>query len=114
MKYYFREDKITYCEGPQDEMSKGAIEVAKRPSIDYKYDFEKKVWLEDIENKRKNIRPIRNSQLKRTDHYFLIDNALTPEEIEIGSKYRQALRDVPNHDTCEEIVMPKCPDFMIN
>ena len=39
IKYYFRKDKITYCEGPINEMPTGAIEVTKMPDWNYVYEI---------------------------------------------------------------------------
>ena len=74
--------------------------------------FEKKVWYKDINLTRRNVRPQRNYELQRTDYFMLIDAPITEEQRKIAIEYRQKLRDVPNHENIEEIVMPECPDFM--
>ncbi len=112
-KYYFRADKTTYCEGPINEMPDGAIETEQMPSWNHIYDFDNSVWVQDLELTKRNIRYERDEELKRTDHFFLTDSSLTAEDKVIGMEYRQALRDVPNHENVEEVVMPDRPICLI-
>ena len=99
-------------DGAYDE--KTCILVPERPTPYHKWDNDKKEWVTDIEDKKEWIRPIRNIELTRVDKFVMPDffSEFTEEQQGEITTYRQALRDAPDHETIEEIVMPDCPEFM--
>jgi len=106
-----------YCEG---DLPDGAYDestcilVSKKPSVAHKWNNEIQEWTIALEDQKNYIRGIRNIELRRTDKFILSDYYAEFTEEQQGqiSTYRQALRDVPDHETVETIVMPDCPEFM--
>lgn len=118
-KYYWIRESGSgaYCEGnlpdgAYDEET--CIFVEQKPSDIHQWNNSSKEWYTSIGHKRCCLRFGRDEELKRTDKFVLPDyNAkfteLQKEDIVV---YRQELRDAPNHETIEELVMPDCPAFM--
>lgn len=116
--YWIRESgRGCYCEGtlPDGAYDEGTcILVAKKPTPAHRWNNDAQEWQITIEDQRNYIRPIRDVELVRTDKFVLPDfydkfTELQQEDILV---YRQELREVPDHETIEEIVMPECPEFM--
>ena len=103
-----------YCRGDATNVI-NALFVTERPDDSiYNWNDEIDEWETTLALKKEWVRFYRNPELSRTDKFILSDfNAEFTEEqqVEIAT-YRQALRDVPDHETIEEIVMPDCPAFM--
>ena len=106
-----------YCEGtiPDGAYNEDTcILVSKKPTPAHKWDNDAEEWVITVEDQRAWIRPIRNQELSRVDKFILPDyyaEFIEEQQAEIFS-YRQALRDVPDHETVATIVMPVCPEFM--
>ena len=90
------------------------IFVPERPTPYHKWDNDAKEWTTDLEDKKEWVRSLRNPELSRVDKFVMPDffSEFTEEQQGEITTYRQALRDAPDHETIEEIVMPECPDFM--
>jgi len=106
-----------YCVGTIPDgayNSDTCIFVPERPTPYHKWDNDAKEWTTDLEDKKVWIRPIRNEELTRVDKFVMPDYYAEFTEDQQGqiTAYRQALRDAPDHETVEEIVMPDCPEFM--
>lgn len=107
----------SYCEGEDTDSSYNpltCILVPKQPSPAHRWDFTSAAWVLDETVYFSNLRSIRNKEILRTDKFALEDFPLTPENRIIALQYRQALRNVPNHATIEECIMPICPDILKN
>jgi len=102
----------TLPDGAYDEET--CILVSPRPTPAHKWDNDSEEWVISIEDQRDWIRPIRDIELTRTDKFILPDfyAEFTEGEQTQITNYRQALREVPDHETVAEIVMPDCPEFM--
>lgn len=90
------------------------IEVPQRPGGGYIWNNTTKVWEITTASQQAYIRPIRNKELYRVDKYVLEDFPVTSEQRDEAHIYRQALRDIPEKATPQEMVMPVCPSFMVN
>ena len=102
-----------YCEGYFWETEVNIIFVTQKP-IDsfYNWNIETSVWETTLDLKRQWIRPTRDQEISRTDKYLLSDlwtKFANNEQSQIVT-YRQELRDCPEKETIEEIIMPNCPD----
>jgi len=103
-----------YCHGDATNVV-NALFVTERPDDSiYNWNTETEEWETTLELKKTWIRYFRNAELLRTDKFILPDYYAEFTEEQQGeiTTYRQALRDVPDHETIEEIVMPDCPEFM--
>lgn len=102
----------TIPDGAYDEAT--CIIVPDRPSQAHFWNNTSKAWEITLDSKKRIVRGQRNSELARTDKYVLTDYLalFSAEEQASILAYRQALRDVPNHESIEEIVMPECPDII--
>lgn len=94
--------------------SQTCIEVPQRPGGGYIWNNTSKVWEITIASQQAYIRPIRNIELYRVDKYVLEDFPITSPQRDEAHVYRQALRDVPQQATPQEMIMPVCPSFMVN
>lgn len=110
MKYYFRADKITYCEGSEDEMPSDAIEVTKRPDFRYDYDFDNSEWFIDEDRWMSDLRNKRNAEITRMDKFMLVDYPIESADLETAKTYRQDLRDCTSATEITDRVLPDCPE----
>lgn len=115
---YFIKDngKGPYCIGEDTDPiydPETCLIVPKRPNRAYFWNNTTKVWERTLESQANYIRGFRNPELTRTDKYALPDFPITAEQRTEAYAYRQLLRDAPDKPTIQEIVMPPCPEWMI-
>lgn len=93
--------------------SETCVIVPKKPTDGgYVYNVQSGQWELTIDSQQNYIRGFRNPELLRTDKYLLSDYPISAEDL-VGAKiYRQTLRDVPDKETPQEMVMPECPPYL--
>lgn len=112
--YWIKENGFgAYCQnttlndGAYDEET--CILVPKRPSENHKWNNDIQEWELSKDCVVANLRAKRDRELARTDKYVLRDyfDKFTPEDQAKILEYREALRQAPNKDKVEDMVMPK-------
>lgn len=86
--------------------------LGKKPNKHAIWNFYSSKWEWDADLILQDIRVLRNSKLKQSDWTQLPDSPLTDEKKAEWSKYRQALRDLPNSDISDPnlIQWPQSPE----
>lgn len=85
------------------------IFVPQRPTLSAIWDVDQGAWIETLENKKTSLRNERDLELARIDQYMISDvfNLLSRDAQKALIAYRQALRDAPNNDDINALMMPE-------
>lgn len=117
--YWIRENGYgAYCVGDLPDAAydpQTCILCPPQPDIYYRWDPVQGAWVTNIDMKKAYMRLVRDQELRNTDKYILPDdfNLLSKTAQKAMIAYRQALRDVPNHDDINQVVMPTPVDNAI-